>query len=82
MTINVEPPIKEDYVQWRANPVTKFYLQALFNTREGKKETIAEGGVTGEELEREIGRTQGIKDAIDYALFSFEVIEVDNSETK
>jgi len=79
----LDPPLASEYLQWRANPVTKFLVQALFNKRELLKEGLAEGHGSTENLHVLIGRTQGIKDSVEYILSDFEYIEeTDNSETE
>lgn len=73
----LEPPIKEDFLNWRSEYVTKFFLQEIFAKRELIKEGIADGQTsTHDELMTMIGRTQSIKDVINYALFEFEYIDV------
>lgn len=59
---------KEEYVDWRNSRVTKDIVKLLAENREGRKEDIAEGMVVGRELDIEIGRTQGIKDAVNAIL--------------
>lgn len=79
----VDPPVKEDYVQWRTDPVTKFFVQAMFNQRENYKEFLAEGHHESErELHEKVGACQAIKDAIDYALNNFngDVIETERQD--
>lgn len=70
---------KEEWVDWRDNFVTQAFLEALQDTRDGKKEEIAEGKVEGNQLYVEIGRCQGLKDALDYALRYFH-LEEDNAK--
>lgn len=59
---------KEEYVDWRNSQVTKDIVKLLAENREGRKEDIAEGMVSGRELDIEIGRIQGIKDAVNAML--------------
>lgn len=74
---------KEEWVSWRQSYATQEYLKVINTVREGKKEEIAEGKVVGDELQKEIGRTQGIKDCIDYVLYSFPYIQLeDNNGTE
>lgn len=70
---------KRQYIDWRANEVTKEFLKRLFEKRELLKEGLAEGQA-GADQTLTIGQCQAYKDAIDYGLYSFEVI--DTEETK
>lgn len=77
----LDPPTKEDYMTWRSNNVTRFFLQEIFNKRELLKEGIADGQTLGhDELISAIGRTQSLKDVVSYALFDFEVIDIQQEE--
>lgn len=60
---------KEEWSDWKSNKVTKEYLQHLNGQREDYKEHLVEGRVV-EVTEQDviIGRCQGIKDSIDFAL--------------
>ena len=83
----LEPPTKQDYLQWREMYVTKCLVQALFNKREMLKEGLAEGhsGDLTNEIQKVIGRCQAHKDDIDYIIHEFEVLEVEvetNEETQ
>lgn len=69
---------KEMWVDWKNHPVTQQYLRAIAHWRMGKLEAVAEGQVSGEQLLMEIGRTQGLKDAIEHALTSFNFVEIDS----
>lgn len=73
--MKLEPPTKSDYQAWKANHVTRFFLQALMEKREHIKEGIAEG--QSDKVDLDIGRAQSLKDALDYAIFNFETIEDD-----
>jgi hypothetical protein len=68
---------KEEWIDWKTNnKVTVEFLRRLMATREGLKEGIAEGRAEGsEELYKCIGQCQGLKDAIDYAIISFDVVD-------
>ena len=80
---HVDSPFKSDYVDWRRNQVTKFLVQELFNKREMLKEGIAEGKTSSlDELHQNIGRTQAIKDIIDYIISDFETLDDPQEETK
>lgn len=78
----VDLPTKEDYLQWRSNHVTKALVRALLNKRTFLLEGIAEGHVSKEDLYEYIGRTQGIRDAIDYVISDFECIDTKPMETE
>ena len=69
---------KEMWVDWKNNPVTQQYLKDLHTVRVGKLEEIGEGVVTGEALLIEIGRTQGLRDSIEYALRGFNYMEIES----
>lgn len=71
---------REDWVDWKNHPITQIFIDHLIENRGGRKEEIAEGKVVGNELYLEIGRCQGLKDAIDYALRYFH-IEEDNADS-
>ena len=72
----LEPPFKADYVDWKRNPVTKFFMQEIFNKREYLKEGIAEDKASSDkEMWIAIGRTQGIKEIIDYIIEDFETVQ-------
>lgn len=60
-----------EWEDWKANRVTKAYIQRLYIQREGLKEELAEGKA-GTDVALFIGRCQGIKDSIDYAVTDFE----------
>ena len=79
----LDPPTKEDYLNWRSTYVTKFFIQEIFNKRELLKEAIADGVTSGfDELNLTIGRTQSIKDIIDYVIRDFEYIDIEPKEDK
>lgn len=70
---------KEQWMDWKRHPVTQQYLADVMNTREGKKEEISDGRVSGDELLIEIGRTQGIKDCVEYAIREFQYMEIEEN---
>lgn len=70
---------KEQYIKWRSDETTKEYLKRLFEKRELLKEGLAEGQA-GLEQERTIGQCQAYKDAIDYGLYDFEFIDVEEKK--
>lgn len=76
--MKLDPPTKADYQAWKANPVTKFYLQAIMEKREHLKEGIAEG--QSENVSLDIGRTQSLKDVLDYAIFNFDTVDEDKDD--
>jgi hypothetical protein len=59
---------KDSYVDWRANPITKALVRAITENRRGRLEEIADGKSEGTQLYIEIGRVQGIKDAVEFLL--------------
>ncbi len=70
---------KEQWVDWKRNPVTQQYLRDLLETREGLKEGLAEGQSSNEREDcRTVGQCQGIKDSVEYAIQSFKYMEIDN----
>ena len=77
-----DPPEKEDYLQWRSSPVTKFYLQQLMNKREEGKEDWAEGRLIGDAGLLAVGKAQGIQDCVDYAISDFEYLETQKEDTE
>lgn len=75
--------LKSEWVDWKANPVTKFYLKQIFERRELYKEDLAEGQAgSTQERDLAIGRCQGIKDCLDYAINSFEYVEDEEEKQK
>jgi len=55
------------WLEWKRHPVTKELLQALADNRKGRLEEIAHGHANGlEEIYLEIGRVQGIEDALHF----------------
>lgn len=76
--MRLEPPLKSEYLAWRASPITKFFIQLLFDKREAIKEGIAEGQSANVDLE--IGRTQSLKDAIDCAISGFDGAVIEEEE--
>lgn len=69
---------KEMWIDWKRNPVTMDFLGALNDKREQIKEGIAEGQSGNVDLD--IGRSQGLKDALKYALVEFDYIEFNQPE--
>lgn len=70
---------KEEWVNWKNSACTQQYLKNLHNKREDLKDGLAEGQTS---TEREdciiIGRTQGIKDAILFAVKDFDYIQLED----
>jgi hypothetical protein len=75
-----ERPEKEDYINWKNDRVTRFFLQQLVAKREEGKEEWANGKFTDRDILIASGKAQGIQDCIDYALLDFEYIEVEKQE--
>lgn len=68
---------KEQWVDWKHNPVTMRFLGRLNDKREMIKEGLAEG--QSENVQVDIGRTQGLKDALSYALVEFDYVEIEEN---
>ena len=68
---------KEQWIDWKRHPVTMYFLQAISDKREQIKEGIAEGQ-SGMNLNRDIGRAQGLKDVLRYALVDFDYVVLDD----
>ena len=64
---------KQEWIDWKALPITKEFLRRLFDKREDLKEGLAEG--QAEDLHNIIGQCQALKDAIEYGIEKFETIE-------
>ena len=73
----MEPITKADWVQWKNDRVTRFYLSSLMTKREHLKEGIVEdhAGESERVLYLSIGQAMALKDAIQYALEHFEYTE-------
>ena len=55
------------WLEWKRHPVTKELIQALVANRVARLEEIAHGHANGlEEIYLEIGRVQGIEDALHF----------------
>lgn len=67
---------KEQWIDWKRHPVTQYFLSAINDKREMIKEGIAEGQA-GLNINRDIGRAQGLKDVIRYALVEFDYTELE-----
>ncbi len=68
--------LKSDWIQWKANPVTKALAEAYFERREWIKEQIAQGIKD----ETYLGQCMALKDAIDYIISDFEVIDEEKKD--
>ena len=71
---------KTEWLQWKANKVTKSYIEGLLNKREFLKEGLAEGQTRGEEALIDVGRCQALKDAVMNAIEDFDYLERDDEE--
>lgn len=69
---------KEEWQNWKTNKVTQEYLYRLHLKREFLKEGLAEGQA-GEKQSQDqvIGQCQGLKDAVHYAKFEFDTIDLE-----
>lgn len=71
------------WLEWKRHPVTKELLQALSEFRSGKLEAIAHGHANGlEEIYLEIGRAQGIEDALHYLVEDVKNEIIDDTEVE
>ena len=69
---------RQEHLDWKQQKVTKEYLKRLFEKREQLKEGLAEGqSEGGTQFYNVIGQCQAYKDAIDYGLYDFEVISLE-----
>lgn len=59
---------KEEYVEWRSNKVTTVLIKLVSQNVIDRLEEVADGKVDGNELYRELGRVQGIKDMLQFLL--------------
>lgn len=71
--MELEPVTKEDWMQWKSNPVTRQYLSDLNLERETVKEDLARGSF-GVSFDRGIGGCEGLKFAIEYLMNNFEYL--------
>lgn len=72
---------KDEWVNWKKNPVTRRFLLAVHQKREDLKEGISEGQA-GDDLFIAIGRCQGLKDCLDYATKAFEFDEEEKTNER
>lgn len=72
--------LRQEWGEWKQNKVTKEFLKRLFEKREGIKEELAEGRAAKEQLDQFIGQCQAYKDAIDYGIRDFEVVETEEKD--
>lgn len=69
------------WLEWKRNPVTKELLKALSDYRSGKLEEIAHSHGL-EQIHIEIGRAQGIEDALHYLAEDVRVEIIDDTEVE
>lgn len=70
---------KEQWVDWKRNPVTQAYLQILLENRGNRLSEIGEGAeLETNKLYMEIGRTQGIRDSFLLATKDFPYMELED----
>ena len=77
---DLEEVSKEEWLQWKANKVTKKYIANILTKREYLKEGLAEGQTRGEEALIEIGRCQALKDVVMNVIEDFDYIEREDEE--
>ena len=71
------------YREWKQHPVTKEILQMLENNRVGRLEEIAHGHANGlESIYLEIGRVQGIEDALHFLAEDVKQEIIDDTEVQ
>lgn len=79
----MNPVTKEEWMDWKSSKVTYEFLSRLTGMREEYKEGLVEGRAENRvEQDIVIGRCQGLKDAIEYAVRAFDVIDVPSQEEK
>ena len=77
----LEEVYRSEWVEWRKSKITKFLLNALSEYRVGKLEAIAHGHANGlEEIYVEIGRAQGIEDALHFLVEDANSVVIDDRE--
>jgi len=74
--MEVQTVTKQEWQNWKRDPVTKYLVFALLNRLEDTKDAIIDGHV-GTEDERliAIGQARNLKDVVDYVISSFQTIE-------
>lgn len=77
----IEPVLKQDWQHWKLDPVTKKFLHDVNALRENYKEGLAEGAY-GDQIQLYQGMCQALRDVIEYASHTFEVVEDPQEETK
>lgn len=71
------------WLEWKRHPVTKELLSALVANRVARLEEIAHGHANGlEEIYTEIGRLQGIEDAIHFLVEDVRKEIIDDMEAE
>ena len=70
------------YIEWKRHPVTKEILQLLGQNRVGRLEELAHGHANGgvEQIYLEMGRIQGIEDALHFLAEDVKDVIVDDME--
>ena len=65
------PPSREEWAEWKAHPVTQWYLWALSQVQATQQQTLAEGRTlrassddTAQATARAVGYVHGIADAL------------------
>ena len=71
------------WIDWKRHPVTKELIQALVANRVDRLEEMAHGHANGlEEIYIEIGRLQGIEDAIHFLVEDVRKDIIDDTEVQ
>ena len=81
----MSPITKDEWLQWKSHKVTQEFLTRLYDQREQLKEGMADGqaGTDHESnvlIQKTIGQCMGLKDAIDYGVRNFDVIDPHKTE--
>lgn len=72
---------KEEWQRWKTNPVTLQFLADIMNMREGVKEALVQAAHSTEQARLvDIGKCQGIKGAMVYAIEDFKYMERQQEE--
>lgn len=74
--MEVQPVTKQEWQNWKKDPVTKYLVFALLSQLEDIKDAIISGheGVH-EECSVAIGRARSLREAVSYIISDFQTIE-------
>jgi hypothetical protein len=68
---------KDEYVEWKNSKVTREFINIVKNARFDLQEVIADGRYVESEIAINIGRCQGLKDAVLIALEGMQELVID-----